>query len=210
MHAFDIHHHLSVPYLVALPPERRSRIRMYAGHFPYVACELLGEDLTTVTLLRDPVDRTISLLRQFRRPTPWAPERAATLATKTLDEVYDDPRIYEQLVHNHQTKIFSMAPSDDPQSYMQVVSMDEARLTRAKANLAKVDVVGTTEHYGAFVDVVNDRFGWAVPHDARVNVAPTDGTDRVTESLRRRIAADNALDVDLHAYATELAAARQN
>jgi hypothetical protein len=206
----DIHHHLAIPYLIGLSPERRSRIRVYAGHFPYVACELLGEDLVTITLLRDPVDRTISLLRQFQRPSPWAPERQATLATKTLDEVYDHPRIYEQLVHNHQTKIFSMQPSDGPQNYMQVIGMNDARLERAKSNLAAVDVIGTTEDYAAFVDTVNARFGWAVPHDLRENATPLDGTAPATDALRNRIATDNALDVELHAYALELAAARRS
>jgi hypothetical protein len=93
---------------------------------------------------------------------------------------------------------------------MQVVDMDESRLARAKQNLGHIDVVGTTEHYPAFVDVVNQRFDWAVPHEARANVTPTDGADPVHESLRHRIAEDNALDVDLHAYAAELAGARRN
>lgn len=59
-------------YLAVLPDERRRRIRVYTGHFPYAAREILGGDIVTVTILRDPVKRTISLLRQFRRKAPWA------------------------------------------------------------------------------------------------------------------------------------------
>ena len=38
----DVRHHLSIPNLLALPPERQRRVRVYTGHWPYVACELLG------------------------------------------------------------------------------------------------------------------------------------------------------------------------
>src|SRR5262245_57145951 len=67
----DVEHHLRVPYLVQLPAERHARIRVYSGHFPFVVTEMLGGGLLTVTLLRDPVERTISLLRQVTRATPW-------------------------------------------------------------------------------------------------------------------------------------------
>jgi hypothetical protein len=50
-----------------LPEERRETIRLYAGHLPFVTCELLGDGFRMMTLLRDPIDRTVSLLRQVQR-----------------------------------------------------------------------------------------------------------------------------------------------
>ena len=49
------------------PPERRATIRGYMGHYPYVASQLLGEDPVTLTILRDPVERTISYLKHCKR-----------------------------------------------------------------------------------------------------------------------------------------------
>ena len=52
--------HLRVDYLLSLSEERRRTIRVYLGHFPYVACELLGLDLTKLSLVREPVNRTVA------------------------------------------------------------------------------------------------------------------------------------------------------
>jgi hypothetical protein len=56
-----------IDYLRSLSEERRGTIRLYAGHFPFVTCELLGGGFRMMTLLRDPIDRTVSLLRQVQR-----------------------------------------------------------------------------------------------------------------------------------------------
>jgi hypothetical protein len=45
----------------------------FAGHFPLSTRELLDADFTTFTVLRDPVERTLSYLRQHRElnRTDW-------------------------------------------------------------------------------------------------------------------------------------------
>ena len=201
----DIRHHLSVSYLLGLPAERRAHIRVYTGHFPYVASEMLGGDFVTVTILRDPVERTLSLLRQFRRGAPWLdPSKRPPMESRTLEEVYEHPLVFAPLIQNHQTKIFSMQRSDDPESYMDVVDVDASRLALAKENLRKVDVIGITERWDWFLDDLVEWFGWRVDRDARANAAPTEAIQPVSESLRRRIADDNAIDVAFYEYAAEL------
>jgi len=207
----DIRHHLSVSYLRTISEERRRHIRVYTGHFPYVAQEILGGGFTTVTILRDPIERTISLLRQFRRKAPWVQDDGPVpmLGSATLEEVYAHHRVFEPLVHNHQTKIFSMQESDDPESYMDVIDVDEARLAIAKMNLAEVDIVGVTERYDDFLDEIEARFGWRVKREARANATPSNDTRPVSESLRRRIVDDNAIDIELYEYAKQLVELRQ-
>lgn len=202
----DVRHHLSVSYLLQIPEERRRRIRVYTGHFPYIAQELLGGGFTTVTILRDPVERTLSLLRQFKRNAPWEtdPAKKAPMASRSLEEVYENELVFEPLVHNHQTKIFSMRESDSPESYMDVVAVDEARLALAKENLAKVDIVGITERYDDFLDEIEARFGWEVEREARANATPASEIQPVNDALRDRIAHDNALDLEFYEYAKAL------
>jgi hypothetical protein len=207
----DIKHHLSVPYLLALPEERRRRTRVITGHFPFVVHELLGGDLLTATILRDPVERTISLLRQFKRNQPW--EDATGLrprAARTLEELYEQPLVFDPLIHNHQTKIFSMTRDDDPQTYMDVIDVDRARLELAKANLATIDVVGLTEGYNDFLDDVEARFGWQIVRGAKKNATPASDIQPVDPELRRRIAVDNAIDMELYEYAKELVQLRRS
>lgn len=206
----DVRHHLSVPYLASLPEERRRRILLYSGHLPFVARETMG-DVATVTILRDPIERTISLLRQFRRTAPQVqdPSRRPPLADASLEEVYAHPDVFEPLVHNHQTKLFSMRMSDDPQGYLDVLDIDEGRLEVAKENLAAAEVVGLTERYPDFLDAVETRFGWTVTRAARHNETPRDAMQPVSGALRRRIAIDNAIDVDFYEYARQLVETRK-
>jgi Sulfotransferase family len=193
--------HLRLDYLRNLPEERRNRIRVYAAHFPYVATEALGGDLTTMTILRDPVDRTISMLRQWSRNRPEA--------SLSLEEVYELPEVFDRLLHDHQTKIFSMTADDEPTGYMQMIDVDPARLALAKDNLATVDIVGLTEQYDDFLDLVVERFGWTVDRGVRANASPPENELAASDALRQRILEDNALDVELFEYATALVDARR-
>jgi hypothetical protein len=207
----DIRHHLSVPYLVDLPPERRETIKVYIGHFPFVVRDLLGIELRTATILRDPVERTLSLLRQFKRKQPWEEDirDRRPLAARTLEEMYDHPLAFGPLIHNHQTKIFSMTADDDPQTYMDVIDIDQDRLAIAKANLDQIDVLGIIERYDEFLDEVEARFGWQIVRGARKNVTPDSELAPVDPALRRRIEEDNAIDIELYEHAKELVELRQ-
>jgi hypothetical protein len=200
---------LTIDYLRSLPADRRARIRLYATHFPFVACEMLGGGFHTMTMLREPVDRTTSLLRQFQRYETSADAGDGRTDAPRLEEIYERSHVFEPLVHNHQTKIFSMTVADDPKGYMQTIDVDEARLALAKRNLASVDVVGLTEQHADFVNEVAERFGWSLKREVRANSAPDDSPE-VSGSFRRRIAADNAIDIEFYEYATQLVASRRN
>jgi hypothetical protein len=131
-HAFDVEPYVSIPKLRALPDERRREIRMYSGHFPFMATELLGVDPIRLTILRHPVERTLSMLRHFKRlgggglfkggssadtdPSgrPLTDNRFADLP---IEAIYDDPFVFEVFVENHQTKLFSVTSRDNPETY---------------------------------------------------------------------------------------------
>jgi hypothetical protein len=191
----DIFHHLELSYLVGLPAARREAIRFYYGHYPFLASDMLDLDVVTMTVLREPVARTISLLRVLR-------ERRAALAGMTLEQVYDDPQVFPHLIRNHQTKLFSMTAADEPRSYLDEIVIDRSRLDRARANLARVDVLGLTERYGEFLDALQARYGWKLNVEARMNAAVE--THAEAPNLRARIASDNAFDIELYEYARGL------
>ena len=96
--------------------------------------------------------------------SPTANDRAEET---TLEEIYERRHVFESLVHNHQTKIFSMTVADHPKGYMQTIDVDAARLADAKRNLESVDVVGLTEHHADFVDELAERFGWRLKREVR-------------------------------------------
>jgi hypothetical protein len=184
-----------VAYLLRLPPERHASIRAYTGHFPFVTTELLPVRPFTFTILREPVARTVSYLKHCKRYH----EQHRDL---TLEQIYDDEFFFRCFIDNHQCKIFAMTTHDKLQSYMDWIDIDERRLEIAKANLAKVDVVGVNEAYDAFVGEMRARFGWTFDElpNRRVGSEPWDVDDR----LLYRIAEDNAADVEFYRYAVEI------
>jgi Sulfotransferase family len=198
----DTESYTSINDLLALPAERRETIEVYTGHFPYMVRDMLNIELATFTILRDPVERTISQLKQFRR----LQERYRPLS---LEAIYDDEYVFRHFIHNHQTKIFSLVPADKPRAILRPIVIDENRFQLAKDNLAQVDVVGVTECFDEFIGELQRRFEWwedGIAVGNRTNVSSESWS--VEEALRRRIADDNSYDVDLYEYAKTLALPR--
>jgi len=184
-----------IEYLRNLPSDRKDRIRAYTGHFPFLCVEMLGIPLVTLTMLRDPVARTISYLRHCKRYH----ENQHDLS---LEEIYDDPFVNTVFIRNHQAKLFCLEPDDEPVTYMHVVEIDDARLATAKRNLATVDVIGFTEEYDAFIDAMRTRYSWRFGEVAPWHVSnePWPASD----GLKRRIADDNAADIEFYEFARDL------
>jgi hypothetical protein len=198
----DFEAYINIPRLLALTPERRAEIRMYTGHFPSYVTEEIDPDVTTLTLLRHPLDRTISVLKHFKREEP-------KFRDASLEEIYDDRETFRFFIENHQTKVFSLAAEDGEDAINCGLTIDRARLERAQAQLARIDVVGLTERYDDFCAELHDRFGWwsgGVDADARTNVSRLG--DEVPAALRVRIEADNAFDLAFYEYAERLVRSR--
>jgi hypothetical protein len=186
-------------YLTSLPASRRAAIRAYTGHFPFVATDLLGGPLLTMTILRDPVDRTISFLKHCKRYNQHHHDLR-------LEAIYEDPFVFRCLIQNHQAKLFALGMDDRPRSYMHVIDVDDDRLTTAKTNLQRIDVLALHEQFDALMVHMRDRFGWQI---RRVPNRHVSEPVAVARSFRRRIADDNAADVAFYDYARQLYGERQ-
>ena len=184
-------HYMLIVKLREAVAERGDRVRIWRGHFPYFVTDLVPEAIT-MTLVREPVARTLSLLAQYR---------VQNEPDKDLEAIYDDPTMNDRMICNHQTKIFSRQEADGPGPYLKVIEQDERRLATAKATLERVDVLGLTEQFSRFLEVLEGRFGWAISRIDNVNVGEP---VRVAESFRRRILEDNVFDVELYDHARRL------
>jgi hypothetical protein len=191
----DMNRTMLVETLMDISPERRARLRGYMGHYPYVATELLGVEPVTFTIVRDPVERTVSYLKHCKRYHEQHRELS-------LEEIYDDPFHFPCFIHNHQAKIFAMTADDRLESYLDVIDIDDRRLDIAQENLARVDVLGVQEHYREFLEELRERFGWRFDRAGNRRVSREQW--EVPPGLRDRIAADNAADVAFYEHAKRL------
>ena len=185
---------ISVDHLLGRWREHRDEIRIVTGHFPLCTTELLGGGFTTFTVLRDPVERTLSYLRHHRKMTPDD-------AHRSLEEIYDDPFRFHGLIHNHMVKMLSLTTAEMDDGMLTRVAFTPERLERAKENLAGVDIVGVHSRFDEFCDELARQFGWDLGEPQHANrTEPVD----VPASFLERIAEDNAMDRELYEFTCRL------
>jgi hypothetical protein len=173
---------------------RRDEIRVVTGHFPLCTVNLLNTEFIIFTVLRDPVERTLSYLRHHRDRSPGEGDRP-------LEEIYEDAERFRPFVENHMVKMLSLRAEEMTNGMMTVIDLDRRRLRRAKRALRELDEFGLQDDLESFAKRLAGRFGWQLGPTVHENVTrPAD----VPGSFRRRIADDNALDMDLYEYATKL------
>jgi hypothetical protein len=175
--------------------ERGGKLRVITGHFPLCSTELLGVPFVTITVLRDPVERTLSTLRRMR-------ERDPVFRGKPLEEIYADPIKFHCLINNHMVKMLAITPDEMTDGALTALEFNATHLERAKRNLTeRIDVWGVQEHFEELCDELTRRFGWDLGPPRYTNRSQPHDID---DGLRVRIAQDNELDVELYRFALDL------
>lgn len=186
---------LDVGHLRRRLDELGDEIQVVTGHFPLCVAELLPGPFATFTVLRDPVERTLSFLRHQREVEP-------RFADASLEEIYADPVSTGGLVTNHMVKMLSLTVDELTAGALTPVTVDDTRLETAKRNLAeRIDVMGLQEHFDELCSDLEAAFGWDLGDPLFMNrTTPA----AAAGALRAQIGLDNHYDVMLHDFATEL------
>jgi Sulfotransferase family len=144
----------------------RSQIRVVVGHFPRCIDEVLGVPLTTFTILRNPVDRTLSFLRRRKQ--------REENRDRPIEDLYADP----YLLHAW------------------IVPYDEGRLEQAKRVLQhRIELFGLQEDFDTFCDELSSRFGWDLGDDSLLanQTSAMDASDELRERIAHDSALDMQL-----------------
>ncbi len=191
---------LSIEQLLARWAVRRDEIRIVMGHFPMCTVDLLDADFTTLSVVREPVARTLSFLRHHRKTIPEDRD-------KSYEEIYTDDFRFRSLIQNHMVKMFSLSVEEMGMGgALTHVDFGPERLERATQRLTEIDVLGTQEHFEDFCHELEGRFGWVLGEPLWANRTQP---DEISDSLVARIREDNALDLELYEFARDLCERRR-
>lgn len=191
---------ISIDHLKQRWDARGEGIKLLTGHFPVCTPEVLRGDVdfVTMTVLRHPVERTLSFLRHqaARR------QRGATEDTP-LEEIYDDPFRFEAMIQNHMTRMLSLQPDEMAagDGVLTTVPYTDERLQMAKDALAELDLFGLQDRFEEFCKELASRYGLDVGGPLRAN---TTEHQEVDDRFVERIAEDNASDMALYEHACRL------
>lgn len=180
----------------ALSDAQRRPIRLFHGHFPSMLGDMVGAD-RTITLLRDPVERTLSHIRHCERHFPQH-------HGKPLEQIYEDDWHHPLLFRDYQVKQFALTAADEPKGHTDVIDVDDERVGIAREALERVTHLGLTDRYDELIDDLRRATGWPIHSGPRLQVGDGDRDDADVGDLRERIAHDSAADVAFYAFAVDL------
>lgn len=175
--------------LYSLSEEQRRQIQCLSGHVPFGLHVCLPHPAIYVTLLRNPVERILSIYYYARRRPEWG------LHKQILDNQWS---LYDFVVsevamefHNQQTRMLSGA--DEPDNTPDA-------LEKAKKNLAEhFALAGLTERFDESVLLCRKLFGWRNVFYYKKNVnrhRPQRG--EIPRTTIAMIEEKNALDLALY------------
>lgn len=173
----------------AIPPEERRRLRLLMGHFWFGVHELLEQPSTYVTILRDPVERTLSLYHHLVR----------FYGLGIGLERFVSERRYR--FDNEQTRRIAGGLTTDRNS----VDCTPELLEVAKRHLReRFAVVGVTERFEETLLLLGKVLGLSHLASPRLNVSDRPRRDEVPKEAIERIEALTVYDSELHRFAEAL------
>lgn len=178
-----------------VPPQHMLRVRAIVGHIAFGAHRALGVPADSITVLRHPIDRLVSLYFYVRRRGPGhalARYAAGSLAEFAASDSFE--------LHNDMTRQLS-GRTGEP---------DAHALAAAKHNLLhELAAFGTHDRFDESLLLFQRALGWRTIHYKRDNVTKRrPPLAAVDAAARRMLERNNELDLELWELAVRELAAR--
>ncbi len=201
-------------------PENMKKYQFVRGHFGYGVHGILAKKLFYLTILREPIERTLSNIdHHLRSHYPEIKDTASknafiekfttkmlinrgykNMQTHYVGVDFDSKKLVENM-KNRNGKVFVTSPV-----YMGEHIEDEDLLKQAKKNLEDFAFVGITERFEESMQLLCYTFGWKPFRNIKkFNV----GTNRIKqEALQKKISGIlndfNKLDIELYNFAYKI------
>jgi hypothetical protein len=184
--------HAFLADLKTWPLEKRRRIRLLHGHVPFGTHELLPQPTRYFTVLRHPVERTISYyFHAMRDPNHYLYD-LINHKKMPLKELIESGEAL--MMNDGQTRLLSAVFGD-----VSVGCITNEHLKTAISNLNKMEVVGLTEKFNATLILLQQAFNWQHIYYTKSNV----GTNRQTITELDQVTLETVTKYnqqDLHLY----------
>lgn len=180
--------------------------RCFYGHYPYTFYQSCVQRPVYITVLRDPVERVLSLYRHARRiqepaGVGQAHLKAAAATGSLMDFLQSGDRFVNLLTINAQTRQIATQLYFDPTLPEERASYppDAELLERAKTHLDQWPFFGITEHFQESVALLFYVFGWypdlSYPslNQSPNSLEPADLSPEAIAEIRARTQLDAAL-----------------
>jgi hypothetical protein len=201
-------YYLSYQRVCGWPSERLATMKLFKGHIPFGLHRFTPQPTTYITILREPINRTLSeyYYRRHRRTHPIADRDAKRLC---LEEY-----LAKVPYNNPQTK--AIAGVDVPCNYRFYTIVPSYHfysgpcsaetLEIAKANLSRhFSLVGLTERFDETLALAKILFGWKIPCYTSIRQGPKRRTkEEVSPQQRALIAEYNNYDMELYSFGVSL------
>jgi hypothetical protein len=207
---FPFHSVSSPDQLCGFQPQQIGNYRFIRGHYQFGPYDdklyrFIIQNPICMTILRDPVTRTISEYRHYvRNPGPMHDEIVAN--GTTLMEYVCAPKYYRRVV-NRQTRLVLGAVGGFPLRYDDDKALsNEALIRLAKERIEQFAFVGMTERLEESIRLLFYTFGWqlegVIPS---LNISPTPSTwDTVSQEALQAIKERTQLDAELYQFAEKI------
>lgn len=189
--------------LIDLPEHERSRIDLLQGHFAFGIHEHIPRNFIYFTVLREPVDRIISLYYYIlRQPLHYLHQRM-TNEGWSLEEFVERNATPE-------TMNFQVGTLAGMNRWQPFEAIDEATLECAKRNLRDVVAAfGLTERFNETLVLFNRQLRWGYTTDffSYTNKNVTENRparEQIPERILNLIREKNTYDIQLYDYACQL------
>jgi hypothetical protein len=137
-----------------------SERKFLCGHYSANLATLLPGNWRTVTFLRDPVRRSLSMIMHHHREQG----RLSRILRPNVMRILDDERFVSHMIRDYQTRVFA---ADAGASVHAPLAIDDPTFERARARLLDVEMVGLTEQFGQSLELFSSMSGLrfaSLPH----------------------------------------------
>jgi hypothetical protein len=173
-----------------LPEQTRSQIRLLQGHFPFGLHENLAVPVDYLTILRDPIDRIISMYYWIHGNQEHVLNKLVrSMSLKDFaDSGFD-------ITTNHQTSLISGLIANPENNALEI----------ARNHLeSEIIAFGLNERFDESLLLFKKRLGWTHVFYSRRNVTRSrPGRSEVPASVLEIIQRHNSLDLDLYEFARQ-------